>query len=47
MICLRCSHYTYPDRECAREQGSEACRCACHPWVPAPTPREGGADGRP
>jgi hypothetical protein len=33
MICFTCQHYTHPDRELARLQGSDRCRCACHPWV--------------
>lgn len=32
MICLRCNHYTHPDREMAAHQGSDSCRCSCHPW---------------
>ncbi len=32
MICLRCGHYTHPDREMDREQGSGRCLCCCHPW---------------
>lgn len=32
MICLRCGHYTHPDREMDRAQGSERCSCDCHPW---------------
>ena len=31
MICLRCGHYTHPDREMDREQRSADCRCPCHP----------------
>lgn len=30
MICLRCGHYIVADREMAREQRSDACRCDCH-----------------
>ena len=33
MVCLRCGHYTHPDREMARVQGSTHCRCPCHSWV--------------
>ena len=32
MICLRCGHYTHPDRELDRVQKSEHCTCKCHPW---------------
>lgn len=32
MICLICNHYTHPDRELDRVQGSVHCRCECHPW---------------
>jgi hypothetical protein len=32
MICLRCGHYTHPDREMDCEQRSENCACRCHPW---------------
>ena len=30
MICLHCGHYVVADREMAREQRSDACRCGCH-----------------
>jgi hypothetical protein len=30
MVCLGCGHYTHPDAELARVQGSQLCRCACH-----------------
>lgn len=36
MICFRCGHYSQADREMAREQGSDACGCACHTWAAYP-----------
>jgi hypothetical protein len=32
MYCLRCHHYTHPDREMDQVQGSTHCPCPCHPW---------------
>ena len=32
MICLTCNHYTHPDSEMERVQGSTSCDCPCHPW---------------
>ena len=40
MICLRCGHYSHPDREMAREEGSDGCLCSCHAAV---MPHGGGS----
>ena len=32
-MCLRCGHYTHPNREMDRVQRSTTCTCPCHPWV--------------
>jgi len=32
MICLTCGHYSNPDGEMERAQGSGGCPCPCHPW---------------
>ena len=50
MICLSCGHYTHPDREMARVQGSDDCTCSCHPAnnrPPRSEPRGAGVSDGP